>query len=271
MTEYSQWLPDDAARHIRRPTETDDKYSRGVLGVITGSDQYPGAAVLGVEAALRTGVGMVRYIGGERVSTLVLQRRPEAVTSQGRVQAWVIGSGMDHDTIAAGAGADTTLALAQSLPTVLDGGAIGLHAEASGPVVVTPHHGELARLLGVDRAEIAADPGRWAERAADELGVTVFLKGHRSFVAGGGQRLMAASAPSWLATAGSGDALAGILGALVASHAEQVAADQATLPRLAATAAVLHGLAGHRASAGGPLTILDLARALPATIAALLA
>ncbi|MCU1425583.1 MAG: NAD(P)H-hydrate dehydratase [Microbacteriaceae bacterium] len=271
MTNFSQWLPDAAARHIAVPTESDDKYSRGVLGVITGSDQYPGAAVLGVEAALRTGVGMVRYLGGERVSTLVLQRRPEAVTSEGRVQAWLIGSGTDYANRDDDSRAATTLALAQSLPTVLDGGALALHAASGGPVVITPHHGELARLLGVGRDVIAADPGTWAERAAAELGVTVLLKGHQSFVSGGGLSLVAASAPNWLATAGSGDALAGILGALVATHSEEAAADPGCLARLAASAAVLHGLAGQRASAGGPVTILDLAAALPPTIAGLLA
>src|SRR5687768_5306274 len=123
-TDYAPWTAADAARHIAVPVPGDDKYSRGVLGVITGSDQYPGAAVLGVEAALRTGVGMVRYLGGERSSTLVLQRRPEAVTSEGRVQAWLIGSGMDHESRDEAAVAWSTLAMAQALPTVLDGGAL---------------------------------------------------------------------------------------------------------------------------------------------------
>ena len=90
-----EWTADDAARHIAIPGEHDDKYSRGVLGLITGSEQYPGAAVLGVEAALHTGVGMVRYLGPARATELVLQRRPEAVTANGRVEAWVLGSGMD--------------------------------------------------------------------------------------------------------------------------------------------------------------------------------
>src|SRR5688500_5470355 len=82
-------------RAIAVPLEGDDKYSRGVLGVMTGSAQYPGAAVLGVEAALRTGVGMVRYVGPEPAKQLVLARRPEAVSGMGRVQAWLVGSGTD--------------------------------------------------------------------------------------------------------------------------------------------------------------------------------
>ena len=95
MSTFTQWTPREAARLIEVPVPDDDKYSRGVLGVITGSAAYPGAAVLGVDAALHTGVGMVRYLGDERATTFVLQRRPEAVTATGRVQAWLVGSGMD--------------------------------------------------------------------------------------------------------------------------------------------------------------------------------
>lgn len=270
MTDFTPFRADDAAAQIAVPVESDDKYSRGVLGVITGSDRYPGAAVLGVEAALHTGVGMLRYLGGERVSTLVLQRRPEAVTGEGRVQAWLIGSGMDHAGRDEATRAQTTLAVAQALPTVLDGGALDLHEGAAGPVVITPHFGELARTLGVEKAEIAADPATWALRAADRLGVTVLLKGHHSYVAGPGVALVASSAPSWLATAGAGDALGGILGALVATHSESVASDPQRLAHLAAAACVIHGIAAGRAGGGGPFTILDLIARVPGTIADLL-
>ena len=266
MTDFNAWTPDDAAARITVPGPHDDKYSRGVLGVITGSAMYPGAAVLGVDAALRTGVGMVRYLGG--AGDLVLQRRPEAVTADGRVQAWLLGSGMDH----AQRDLEPLLkAIDQGLPTILDGGALDLHDRATGPIVITPHYGELARVLGISRSDVAADPSGFARRTADDLGITVLLKGHTTYVAGPGIGLTVSAAPSWLATAGAGDALGGILGALVATHAAAIADDPAELARLAATAAVLHGLAAARASGGGPLTILDLAAALPATIAELLA
>jgi ADP-dependent NAD(P)H-hydrate dehydratase / NAD(P)H-hydrate epimerase len=268
MNAVTPWTAQDSARRIAVPLETDDKYSRGVLGMITGSSMYPGAAVIGVEAALRTGVGMIRYLGPEAAAGLVLQRRPEAVTSDGRVQAWLIGSGMDH--LERENPSQLTDALARPVPVVLDGGALDLHDRAAGPVVVTPHYRELGRLLDIDVAEIAADPAAWAGRAADELGVTVLLKGHTTYIAGPGISLSAASAPSWLATAGAGDALAGILGALVATHSMQIQDDPAELARLAATAAVVHGLAAQRASGGGPFTILDLAGEIPATIAGLL-
>ncbi len=267
MTEFTEWTADDAARHIAVPGEHDDKYSRGVLGVIAGSDRYPGAAVISVEAALRTGVGMVRFLGAPRANDLVLQRRPEAVTSRGRVQAWLLGPGMhadERDELS------LLAALADGVPTVLDAGSLDLHDRSEAPTVITPHHRELARLTGWAADDIAADPGGSARRAADQLGATVLLKGHTTYVAGPGIALSAAAAPTWLATAGAGDALAGILGALIATHGTDVAADPTTLARLAATAAVLHGLAAQRASGGGPFTIMDLAAALPATIASLL-
>ena len=267
MTYFSPWTSHEAAALIAVPSVGDDKYSRGVLGVITGSDQYPGAAVLGVEAALHTGVGMLRYLGPEHVASLVLQRRPEAVTSPGRVQAWLLGSGMDpvdRDT------APMIAALADGVPAILDGGALDLHEHASGPIILTPHYRELARVLGVEVDAVAEAPLQWARRASEELGVTVLLKGHTTHVAGPGISIGVSSAPTWLATAGAGDALGGMLGALVATHADLIAADETALARLAATAAFLHGLAAEAASGGGPFTILDLCAAIPSTISRLI-
>jgi len=257
VTSFTAWTPDDAAAHIAVPDEHSDKYTRGVLGVVTGSSMYPGAAVLGVDAALHTGVGMLRYLG--EAQDLVLQRRPEAVTAEGRVQAWLLGSGMDHVDRQR---EPLLRALAQPVPVVLDGGALDLHDRARGPVVITPHYGELARVLGGAKEEVAADPAAWARRAADELGITVLLKGHTTYICADGIELTVTSPTTWLATAGAGDALAGILGALVATN------PATELAYLAATAALIHGRAGQRA--GGPFTILGLIGAIPATVAELL-
>ncbi len=272
MTAYASFTAPDAAAWIAMPTAADDKYSRGVLGIATGSDRYPGAAVLGVEAALHTGVGMVRYVGPARATDLVLARRPEAVPGRGRVQAWLIGSGVD----AAERNEDLlTSLIAENVPFVLDGGALDLAARAAGPVVITPHYRELARLLGADAADIAADPGAWAERASGQLGVTVLLKGATTYIhgptaAGGTEAYAVTGAPAWLATAGAGDALAGVLGALVATHSASILDDPGVLAALAATAAVLHGEAAMRASSDGPFTILDLCAQLPAVVRELL-
>ncbi|MFT4124297.1 MAG: NAD(P)H-hydrate dehydratase, partial [Microbacteriaceae bacterium] len=252
MSESRAWGARDAAGCIAVPTAADDKYSRGVLGVVTGSDRYPGAAVLGVDAALHTGLGMVRYLGPERAAALVLQRRPEAVTAPGRVQAWLLGSGVEATGFEGTAERAAGQALAAGLPLVLDAGAIGRVGEAGGaPVILTPHHGELARLLGVDRASVAADPALWARRASDRTGATVLLKGAVTRLAGPGIDLAVEGAPAWLATAGTGDALAGILGALLASNAGRVRDRPEALAELGATAALVHGRG--RGRGGGPV------------------
>ena len=270
--DFTDWTPSDAAGEIAVPRPDDDKYSRGVLGVVTGSSSYPGAAVLGVEAALHTGVGMLRYVGPRRAADFVLHRRPEAVTGLGRVQAWLLGSGVDGDHLDDETEEGFRTAASSGLPLVLDAGALSLRERATGPVVLTPHFRELATASGQEVDDVAADPAGAAARAAETWGCTVLVKGHHTYVASpGGTRLVAASAPSWLATAGAGDALGGVLGALVATHADEVADDAEALARLAATAAVVHGLAASRASAGGPLTVLGLVHALPETIAELLA
>lgn len=263
MVEFTRFNADDASASIIPPGPLDDKYSRGVLGIMTGSSTYPGAAVLGVEAAVRTGVGMVRFVGPKRATELVLQRRPEVVPGTGRVQAWLIGSGMDHNNLGAKTRRAITGALAEGVPTILDGGA--LEFVAPGPTIITPHAGELASLLGIERSAVTRHS---AIEAADRFGCVVVLKGFETFVAGGEARFVAASATPWLATAGSGDALAGIMGALVAT--QRNAPSLESLARVAAAASVIHGLAAQRASAGGPVTILDVAAAVPATIAELL-
>lgn len=288
-----EWTAEHAAGVLRMPTASDDKYSRGVLGVRTGSERYPGAAVLGVEAAHRTGLGMVRYLGPERPTALVLARRPETVTADGRVQAWLIGSGTDASERRAAETRALRDLLAGEVPVVVDAGALDLVADAPGgapwraPVVVTPHDRELARLRdaaglpavdltgpGVDRTAAAVDTAR-------ALGVTVLLKGARTVVAtpAGVARTVTSPTP-WLATAGTGDVLGGILGALVAGAAGAAETADATgaldveaLGALAATAALVHGRAAAAASAaraGGPITALDVAEAVASVIGALL-
>ncbi|BDZ65847.1 NAD(P)H-hydrate dehydratase [Agromyces mangrovi Wang et al. 2018] len=109
-------------------------------------------------------------------------------------------------------------------------------------------------------------------RAAEVAGVVVLLKGAVTHVAApGGACLRVELATPWLATAGAGDVLGGILGALLATHHREVATDASVLAPLAATAAAVHGLAARRASGGGPIAALDVAEAVPAVIAELVA
>jgi ADP-dependent NAD(P)H-hydrate dehydratase / NAD(P)H-hydrate epimerase len=270
---WMPWGEREAGAFVAVPTLTSDKYSRGVLGVVTGSSAYPGAAVLGVEAAARTGLGMIRYLGD--ATETVLARRPEVVSAPGRVQAWLIGSGTDSSDLGL-LGALFSDALASSQPVVADAGALESVARSPRPgVVVTPHYRELSRMLAasgtsVGVAEISAAPNRWAARAADLLGVTVLLKGATTWIAEpDGPGLSVSIAPPWTATAGSGDVLGGILGALLATHADAVA-EPGMSARLAASAAVIHGLAASIASRGGPIVALDIAERVPDAIRRLL-
>lgn len=265
----------EAAQYLAVPGPRDDKYSRGVLGVVSGSARYPGAAVLTVEAALRTGVGMLRYLGPARAAEFVLHRRPEVVIAPGRVQAWLLGSGMPRPDEEGGRDPEVVehvqTAIESGQPIVLDAGALMLAPESVGPTVLTPHAGELARLLDRDRSSVEADPIGSAREAARRFDATVLLKGHRTtVVTPDEQPLLVKEAPAWLATAGAGDALAGILGALVTTHSREIADDPRLLAPLAATAAVVHGRAARAASRGGPFTILDLCGALGAVVAELL-
>ncbi|MFT4212141.1 MAG: NAD(P)H-hydrate dehydratase, partial [Microbacterium sp.] len=245
-----RWQAADAARSLHVPGADDDKYTRGVVGVRTGSDAYPGAAVLGVEAAWRAGTGMVRYLGPSRAADLVLARRPETVTAPGRVQAWVIGSGTDAGTRTLAETAELAHLLDGPDPVVVDAGALDLAPGARAPRVVTPHareHDRLRRLLGLppveDVADVRADAA--AETAA-VLGAVVLLKGAVTLVADpGGDVRQVTTGTGWLATAGTGDVLAGCLGAVVAgvvAHAASVPSPVA-LADAAATAAWLHGTA----------------------------
>jgi NAD(P)H-hydrate repair Nnr-like enzyme with NAD(P)H-hydrate dehydratase domain len=236
--------------------------------------------VLGVEAAWRTGVGMVRYLGAARAEDLVLARRPETVTAEGRVQAWVVGSGTDAAHRPASEDTALRRILAAAEPVVLDAGALDLAREGAAPRVITPHARELARVrrdVGLDETPADADDVQRtaaARETAERLGAAVLLKGAVTIVATpGGWVGRVSSGSSWLATAGTGDVLAGVIGAVVASAQATGPVGVEELGPLAATGAWLHGRAASLAAAalgaaGGPITALDVAAALPRTVGA---
>lgn len=279
----------DVADLWPEPDRAGHKYSRGVLGVVAGSPAYPGAAVLVVEAACRAGVGMARIDADTEVVGHVLQRRPEAVPAEGRVQAHVVGPGLDLDEAGGRRVAELVAgAAATGEPVVLDASGLPLLtrpelADLPAWVVLTPHAGELATLLTargetVSRAEVEAAPARHARLAAEITGATVLLKGPVTVVAAPDGPLLAQDdGTPWLATAGAGDVLSGILGALLAGHGDRLAelarAGEnigALIARLAAAAALVHGTAARAASAGGPITALDVAEAVPGVVRAVL-
>ncbi len=266
--------PSDVADLWPVPAADAHKYTRGVLGVVAGSRAYPGAAVLTTSAAVRAGVGMVRYLGD--AGDAVVAAHPEVVVGNGRVQAWVFGPGVSPDDAGQRRRIEYAFGhvLEQGEAAVVDAGALDLLPAHVGPhAVLTPHAGELARLLGqrgedVDRAGVEAEPLRWARRAHELTGATVLLKGAVTVVVGAqGAAYAQADAPAWLATAGAGDVLAGVLGAVLAGRVDDIHDDPSLAAALAATAALVHGRAARRANPGGPVSARAVADALPGTIA----
>jgi ADP-dependent NAD(P)H-hydrate dehydratase / NAD(P)H-hydrate epimerase len=279
----------DLAALLPVPAAADHKYTRGVAGIVAGSANYPGAALLAVAAASACGPGMVRYLGPGSVAAALHLRNPEVVCSTGpvadaRVQAWLAGPGIDgsssqlaraHDAIHAGQ------------PVAVDAGALPLVADTvrSGgkmqpSTVLTPHAGELATLLtqcgqAITREQVEAQPLAAARTAAALTGATVLVKGPTTVVASptGTVFSQADGTPS-LATAGSGDTLAGILVAVLAMVAGRPAwgipelAPEDKWATAAALAAALHGRLG-RTNPGGPLNAGELAARIPAVWASL--
>jgi hydroxyethylthiazole kinase-like uncharacterized protein yjeF len=243
--------PADVADLLPRPSSDAHKYTRGVVGVRAGSSEYPGAALLSVAGAGSGLAGMVRYVGDEDVGARVRTTYPEVVGA-GRVQAWVVGSGSGE-----GAGATLDAALADEVPLVVDADALAHVEKLSGvPAVLTPHAGELARMLGTDRDLVEARPLQHARAAAEKYAATVLLKGrHTLIVRPGGQVRVTTTGTPWLATAGAGDVLGGLIGALLAAGLSDFDA--------ASVGSWLHGAAATLASRGGPLTAAEVARAIP--------
>ncbi len=278
-TTLKKWSGKDAARCIIIPSDLDHKYSRGVLGIITGSAQFPGAAVLTTAAASATGVGMLRFHSSSGLAHLVLHTTPSAVVQPGKVVAWLVGSGINSKKYS-----DVTTWLRhrwfklihlQSVPTILDAGALSLAGSLEQPTVITPHSGELSTLLSsrgvhVTAEAIEGDPKKWVQKAAQTLGVTVLLKGSATYVANDEVLIQLPVATPWLATAGSGDVLAGILGALVATNAIEILNDYNHLAYVAASAAFIHNQAAERASDGGPINAEAIINAIPTSMARLL-
>ncbi|KAB8197904.1 NAD(P)H-hydrate dehydratase [Nonomuraea phyllanthi] len=259
---------------LPRPGKESDKYRRGVLGVAAGSSRFTGAAVLAVGGALRAGAGMVRYAGPAAPVAQVRSHWPEAVVTEldrpsvddvGRVQAWVLGPGLGTGEWAHELAARV---LASAVPVLIDADGLTLVARdrsllrRSAPVLITPHAGELARLIRADRDAIEAGRLEHVRRAAGELGVTVLLKGSTTVVAEESRpvRVNATGTP-WLATGGTGDVLSGIAGALLAQGLSCYDA--------ASCAAYVHGAAGRLAADGAPLAAADVASAIPAAVRAI--
>ena len=234
------------------PRARDDKYSQGVTGVMAGSSTYPGAAILCTGAAVAATSGMVRYAG--TAAAEVVSHWPEVIATSsanaaGRVQSWVVGPGLGTDEAGAAA---LWFALDTDLPVIVDADALTILAAHPGvlegrraPTVLTPHAGEFARLAGHPPGDDRVGATR---RLADAFGATVLLKGNVTIIAEPGSAqpvYLNPAGQSWAATAGSGDVLSGVIGALLASG---LAPGEA-----AASAAFVHARAAALAAAApGP-------------------
>jgi hydroxyethylthiazole kinase-like uncharacterized protein yjeF len=253
----------EAGALLPRPGAESDKYRRGVVGVVAGSARYPGAAVLAVAGALRGGAGAVRYVGP--AVDAVIARYPETLVSDGppskagRVQAWAVGSGLGEDR------ERLEDVMRAPVPLLVDADGLrlvderALHARPA-PTVLTPHAGEAAAMLGWERADVEARRLAAVRELARRTGATVLLKGSTTVVAGPDGVRINPTGSGWLATAGTGDVLAGLIGSLLAGGLN--ALDAASL------GAYVHGLAGRFASL--PAGASDVAEALHAAWRSLL-
>lgn len=264
---------------LPQPAADDYKYSRGVLGVVAGSERYPGAALLCTGAAARANLGMVVYLDrGDGLAAEVVRAQPDIVTyredpsSNERVNAWVIGPGIGADPAA------LLAVLATAVPVVLDAdalrlcanpdvrAALGSRSDRGLITVMTPHVGEFAGLgfeLGADRLSAA-------KLAARELGVIMVLKGAGTITAApSGRAFIDVEGTEVLGTAGSGDVLAGLVGAFLAAN--QPDTTEQALAVVAAAVAV-HGLAGSCAEAEhGSVNSVDIMHAINAAYESVLA
>lgn len=281
LDQHRSWR--DAGRH---------KYQRGVLGLIAGSELYPGAAQLTAKAAVSCGVGMLRTHVPEAVQSLIAVSVPESVPLDddqikealsssrrhlhgkgAKISAWAIGPGLDGRTPPTGAIAEV---FASRQPAVID--ASGLEVVPTGPSeqprVLTPHAKELQMLLGragvkLTPDEISQDPVRWTRWAALSYNAVVLLKGPTTYiVAPNGSSLVVSNSAPELATAGSGDVLTGILGYLLSDSSLTGTQGARTVPNrrimeLAACAAVIHGHLGRVTAQDGTVSASRLIENLP--------
>ncbi len=245
----------DVVRWLPRASQLDHKGRRGHVVVVSGQPEMRGAGRLASNAALRAGAGLVTLVGvgdidaADSVMTKSLRHPAELAGFLEGKSAVVIGPGLG---VGAAALAFVTQVLATGVPAVLDADALNvladspaLLASAAGPIVITPHPGEASRLLGIPVSEVEADRLAAARALAADTRAVVVLKGARTITCDGtlGDEHCAINPTGGpaLATAGSGDVLAGAIGALLA---------QGCSPADAARAAVyLHGLAGEQLAA----------------------
>ena len=293
----------DVGARYRIPDSRDHKFTRGTVMLSVGSEDYPGAAVLATAGAVGVGAGMVRLASTPAVASLVLQRFPTVVVERGdevapakNSDAVVVGCGMSERR-----GREHALrwikfeqSQPRAVPVVIDAGALAVVPEliaqrtAEQPVntetlVVTPHHGEAARLISslapiagapltVDAGHVSQSPELWARWIVEVTGMIVVLKGSPTIIgapSGDGGAVVTraiANAPGWTATAGTGDVLAGMIAARLAQvcadwhrrHTDNTVSIECQIVDAVADAVWLHGAAARCAAGLDTLASEDL-------------
>lgn len=277
----------DIAQAVAIPGPLDHKYTRGVAGLVAGSNTYPGAGILAVAGAQAGGAGMVRLDAPRRVEDMVLVGAPGIVTKGGRIQAGLVGPGMDEDTTQE-CRELARFCIHSGLPLIVDAGALTLVPELrssgmGGATVLTPHAGEAAHLLGAldeprPRGWVEDHPVQAAQALAQLTSAYVLLKGASSILASPEGRLIAIPLGlGWTGVAGSGDVLAGVLTGLAASWRAKVEAGtpHGSFEDVIAAGALLHVRAGACAARefgprGAPIRAVDIAAAIPRVLGVLL-
>ncbi len=234
------------------------KGSFGKLLTLIGSERYRGAAHLALGAALRSGVGLVTFLGEEALVSSLLSTYPEALYCTDIDDTSVRTLDRTHTAtlIGCGSGCDETVQMRVlhllregDTPLILDADAINVLSRhpkegrealknAARPVILTPHPLELARLLETDARAVQTSRLAVAVRTARDLGITLVLKGAGTIVTDGERVYINTSGSSALAKGGSGDVLAGLIGGLCASGLSPLSA--------AALGAFVHGAAADR-------------------------
>ena len=269
----------EVALFIVYPDKESNKYSRGVVGLLTGSERFPGAGVLSSKGALRSGAGFCRYIGENQFcNSLVLNSCPEIVIGEGKCDSFLVGSGISdifHDSrsdLARRLLTNPSMYREERGWLVLDAGAMDLILDFTSlvPTVITPHSGELQRLLKkkgveVEVQTILKDPVHFANLASTLFSCAVLLKGATTVVAFKGFSEEVKADCHYLACAGTGDILAGFLTGFLALTKPK---SEREFVRACAAAAYLHNLSAKIASEsfegpGHPIIASDVADNLP--------
>jgi hydroxyethylthiazole kinase-like uncharacterized protein yjeF len=281
---------------FRLPTASDNKYTRGVVQLVCGSNAYAGAGILASTASVNSGAGITYYTGPKKTSELVVLKRPEIVlqlqskVSDGfdeRINVFAVGSGYNpytsedyEDLLQAKIVLDAiyNYATDPNKVLVIDAGAINAFAEyvSSGKplksqVLITPHAKELSDMLKVfgikvTASEIQARPKQYAEQARALTGAVCLLKGAKTVIASDYDTITLPSSTNWLAQAGSGDVLTGILAGVLAQNIKSVQSNTHAFTQYTALSHCIHSVSAALFNPNGPVPAYNIARTIPQAV-----